>query len=124
MRFQAERGDVRHSAKRKKDLLRAHAHGLAVVLEGNFLAVADAAGIEEFGAGVKVNAFAAENFLQFAGGILVERAAGSWALRWITVTWTWKRAKNCANSTATGPPPSTMRDSGRPARLRAVSLVR
>ena len=52
--LQAERGDVRDPAQRKENLLRAHAHGLALVLEGNFLPVADAAGIEEFGAGVKV----------------------------------------------------------------------
>ena len=45
---------------------------LAVVLEGDFLPVANAAGIQELGAGVKVDAFAAEDLLQFGGGIVIE----------------------------------------------------
>ena len=57
---QAERGDVRDAAQRKRISSALHAHGLAVVLEGNLFRVAVAAGIEQFGAGVEVDAFAAE----------------------------------------------------------------
>ena len=72
--FEAERGDVRDPAKREENLLRAHAHGLAVVLQGNFLPASDSTGIEQFGTGVKSDAFPAEDFLQLAGGIVIELA--------------------------------------------------
>ena len=47
-----------------------------------------------------------------------------WPLRWIKVTCVSKRAKNCANSTATAPPPRTINDFGGFARVSASSLVR
>src|ERR1035441_8264948 len=67
--FEAERGDVRDPAKCEENLLRAHMLSLAVVREGDFLPVFRAAGIETCCAGVKVAAFAAEDFLQFGSGI-------------------------------------------------------
>ena len=45
-------------------------------------------------------------------------------LRWMSVTLTPKRAKNCANSHAIAPPPRTMSDLGNRFSASASSLVR
>jgi hypothetical protein len=45
------------------------------------------------------------------------------SLRWMSVTLTPNRAKNCANSHATAPPPRTMSDLGSRLSANALSLV-
>src|SRR6266567_2943707 len=58
--------------ERKKHFLSLDAHGLPIVLKGDFFMSAGPFGVQQPGAGINGYSFAAKNFFQFRGSVRIE----------------------------------------------------